>query len=374
MLLAAGAGIWWFLAHRGGADDTKEAEAEPTAQVQVAPLRRGQIERTLVAYGTAGAAPGGIRSVAYPFESRVVAVQTSLGQMVAAGDALLQIEPSTDARLALDTARSAEQAADKALTDTQGRFKARLATNADLAAAESASRDAHLKLDSLQSGAPDVDGLVKAPVAGVVTKLPAAPGTVVAPGGPLVELAVGNRFEVRLGVAPAEADEVKAGQAVHLAPVEAQGADAGKIATRQGTVRVVGASIDPATRLVDAFVALDDPGTPVLIGTYLRARIVVEKKEALLAPRAAVLPGEGGGGGAVIFTVSKDKAVKHEVQTGIDDGENVEITGGAEALPEGTGVVTEGASELEDKMSVAIGEMGADEGKAGKNAAEDRRP
>ena len=363
-LLAVGVGGGWRLTHRNGADEKKEAEPEPTAQVRVAPLRRGPIERTLVAYGTAASAPGGTRSVAYPFEARVVAVQANLGQTVAAGDTLLQIEPSADARLALDTARSAQQAADKALLDTQGRFRARLATNTDLSTAESAARDARLKLTSLQGRGPDADGLVKSPAAGVVTKLPAGPGTVVAPGGPLAEIAVESRFEARLGIAPADAAEVKAGQAVHLAPVESRGGEAGKAAVMQGTVRVVGASIDPATRLVDAFVTLDDPGTPVLIGTFLRAEIVVERKEALLAPRTAVLPEAGGGSGAVLYTVSQDKAVKHAVEAGIDDGENVEITHGGNALPAGTQVVTTGAYELEDKMPVKIdrGRAGPEEG------------
>ena len=204
--------------------------------------------------------------------------------------------------------------------------------------------------------APDADGIVKAPAAGVVTKLPAGPGAVIPPGGPLVEIAVENLFEARLGIAPADAGEVKVGQAVHLVPVEARGETEGKAATLPGTVRVVGASVDPATRLVDVFVSLDEAGASVLIGTYLRAEIVVEKKDALLAPRAAVLPEEGGGGGAVVFTVSKDKAVKHDVKTGLDDGNDVEIVGGGEALSDGTNVVTEGAYELEDKMPVEIGQ------------------
>lgn len=354
VLTGLGAGSYLLVKHRPAAEEKKEAEAEPTAPVQVAALRRGKIERTVRAYGTVVAASGGTRNVAYPFECRVVAVGANIGQTVAAGDTLLQIEPSADARLALESARGAQQAADKALQDTQNRFKARLATNTDLAAAESAARDARLKLDSLQARLPDAGGLVKAPAAGVVTKLPAAPGTVVPSGGPLVEIAVENRFEARLGVAPAGAGEIKSGQAVHLAPVESRRGDPANTEELHGTVRVVGASIDPATRLVDVLVALDDSGAPVLIGSYLRAEIVVETKDALLAPRVAVQPEAEGGSGGTLFTIRDDKAVKHAVETGLDDGENVEITGGAETLPEGTEVVTVGAYELEDKMAVEI--------------------
>ena len=355
-LSLAGLGFWHFF-HRASPDDKKEAEAEPTAPVQVAPLHRGTIERTLAAYGTTVAAPGGTRSVAFPFECRVVAVTANVGQSVAAGAAVLQIEPSADARLALDTAQSAQDAADKTLRDAQARFQAHLATNADLQSAQSALRDAQLKLQSLRGRSPGGDGTVRAPAAGLVTRLPAAPGTVVPAGGPLVELAVENRFEARLGIAPADAGEVKAGQSVHLFAVQARGN--AKEAALEGTVRVVGASVDPATRMLDTFVALDEPAdgaAPVLIGAYLRAAIVLEKKDALLAPRAAVLPAEGGGAGGVVFTVENGHAVRHEVTVGIDDGENVEVVPrSGHSLRDGTNVVSEGNYELEDKMAVEVG-------------------
>lgn len=370
-LLAVGGGVWWWFGHKA-AGDAAEKEPAPTAQVQVAPLRRGSIERTLIAYGTAVAAPGGVRSVAFPFECRVVAVTANVGQTVAAGEAVLQIEPSADARLALDTAQSAQDAAEKTLRDVQARFQAHLATNSDLQSAQSALRDAQLRFQSLRGRSPGTDGVVKAPAAGLITRLPAAPGTVVPAGGPLFELAVENRFEARLGIAPADAAEVKAGQSVHLFAVQARG-DA-KEAAAEGSLRTVGGSVDPVTRMVDAFVALNEPTdgtTPILIGAYLRAEIVLEKKKALLAPRAAVLPAEGGEEGAVVFTIKSGHAVRHEVEIGIDDGTSVELSNGGDSLREGTNVVTEGNYELEDKMAVEVGQPDETkkDDKAGEEAA-----
>ncbi len=349
LLLLLGGLIGWrgFFA-KGGEEDAGGEKEAVTAQVKVAPLTRGTIERTLTAYGAAITAPGGARSLSFPFECRVVSVQANVGQMAAAGDALLQIEPSADARLALDSALGARDAADRALKDTQDRLKARLATNQDLATAEAAARDARLKFESLQDRGPGADGVVRAPAAGVVTKIAAQPGAVVAAGASLLEIAVENRLEARLGIAPPDAAQVQSGQSVHLFPVGGK-ADAEPLG---GTVRVVGRSIDPTTRMVDAFVALDAAEAPMLIGTYLRAEIVTEKKEALLAPRTAVLPTEEST--QEMFTVEKDKAVKHEVKTGIDDGKNVELTAGSEKLKEGASVVTEGNSELQDGMGVEI--------------------
>ena len=355
-LLAVGALAWWFLGRGGKEPPTANGDAPPVAQVNTALLRHGEIERTFTAYGTAVAAPGATRSLSFPFECRVVAVGANVGQPVKAGDVLLQIEPSTDARLTLDTAKSVRDAADAALKDVQGRFRAHLATNADLATAQSAAREAGLKLQSLQSRLPGAEGDVLAPAAGLVISIAARPGAVVPAGGPLVELAVDNRLEARLGIAPRDSRQVRAGQPVHLTPVESR--EGASVAPMTGTVRVVGQSVDAGTRLVDGFVAFDNApatGAPVLIGTYLRAEIVVEKKQVLLAPRAAVLPDETHPGRAVLFTVAGNKAVKHEVGTGIEDGTSVEITDGSNTLADGTKVVTQGTYELEDGMAVEIG-------------------
>jgi membrane fusion protein (multidrug efflux system) len=355
----------WHALHRGGDKDdeaTKEKEPAATAEVQVAPLEHGSIERTLTAFGAAVPAPGGTRSLDFPFECRVVAVPVNVGQPVAAGDPVLQIEPSVDARLALDTARNAREAADQALKDAQVRFKSRLATNQDLATAETAARDARLKFESLAGRSPAGDGMVPAPVSGIVTKITAQPGAVVPAGGPLIEIAVENRFEARLGVAPSDAVEVKPGQTVRLASVGPRGDKAR--APLEGKVRVVGRSVDPATRMVDAIVTLDAAAPEenrVLIGTFLRAEIVVEKKEALLAPRAAVLPKAEGAVGGALFTIKGGHAVKHEVQTGIDDGERVEIIGG-EVLREGENVITQGNYELKEGMAVEIAKETPEEG------------
>ena len=353
-IVAVASLAWWLFSRGGGKDDPEGKEPAPTAQVRVIPLRRGPIERTLTVYGTAAPAPGGTRSLSFPFECRVVAVQANVGQPVQAGDVLLQIEPSVDARLALDTARGAQATADAALKDVQRRFDAHLATNADLSAAASAAHDARLRFASLQSRTPSADGDVRAPAAGLVTAVSARPGAVIPAGGPLVEIAVANRLEARLGLAPPDAARVRAGQTVRLIPVETE--TAANTAPLTGTVRVVGQSVDPATRLVDGFVALDAPppgGGAILVGTYLRAEIVLETKDALLAPRDAVLPEEIHPGRATLFTVKDGKAVQHEVGTGIDDGTRVEILAGEDGgLTDGTRVVTQGAYELEAGMAV----------------------
>lgn len=342
------ASLWWTVGRRGK-DAAEEKDPEPTAQVETAPLHRGVLERRLVAYGTVIAPPGATRTVTLPFECRVISVATSSGQRVKAGDPVLQVEQSTDAQAVFSTAESAAAAAGQALHDTQRRFQDHLATNQDLLAAQGAARDAQIKLESLQKQSSLADGILRAPFAGVITRIAVQPGAIVPVGGVLAEVATSDDLEARLGIAPADAAEVRPGQEVHISPVET-----GSTASFSGQVRTIGQSIDPSTRLVDAFVTLHPAGsTPpaMLIGSFLRAEVVTEKKEALLSPRAAVLL-EPDGKSGVIYTIKEGHASKHVVNTGLDDGEQVEITGTDGAVSSGLEVVTTGVDELEDGMAV----------------------
>ena len=81
------------------------------------------------------------------------------------------------------------------------------------------------------------------------------------------------------------------------------------------------------------------------------------KKEALLAPRAAVLPGRGSRAARVLFTVKDGQGGqargRHRHRRRRERGNH---HAARDALAEGTSVVTEGAYELEDKMPVEIGQ------------------
>lgn len=352
-LLAVLAATWWFVIRNQPGPGEADAKTMATAQVQLAPLHRGTIEKTLVAYGTATAPPGGTRIISFPLEYRVDALLVSPGQAVAAGDSLVRIQLSADSQLAFETALSAKRSAALLLADVQRRMDAHLATNQDLVAAQSAEKDAESKLDSMETGAVANDGIVHSPVAGIVTKTPAQPGMIVAAGGELVEIAVENRLEAQLGVTPPDAGEIKEGQEVRVYPVEpGHGTPAAPIS---GRVRFVGRSVDSSTQLVNAFVTLNLPaaGDPsVLMGSYLRAEIVVDTKETLLAPRDAIVPDEDGKTGA-LFSVSADgKAEKGSVSLGIDDGTNVEVSGTLVWLKPGTQVVTVGSHELDEGTPV----------------------
>jgi multidrug efflux pump subunit AcrA (membrane-fusion protein) len=64
---------------------------------------------------------------------------------------------------------------------------------------------------------------------------------------------------------------------------------------------------------------------------------------------AAVLPDEEK---RIVYTIKDKKAVKHEVKTGMEDDEQVEVLG--DALKAGEVIIVEGNYELEDGMAVTV--------------------
>jgi len=117
----------------------------------------------------------------------------------------------------------------------------------------------------------------------------------------------------------------------------------------EGSVRLVTRRIDPTTRLVDVYVSLPE-GTKLLLDGYVRGEVQHTEKNALVAPRSAVLPNESRS--YDVFTVENGKAVKHTVKVGLQNPDEVQIIG--DDLHENDSVVTVGNSELEEGMAVEI--------------------
>jgi membrane fusion protein (multidrug efflux system) len=181
-------------------------------------------------------------------------------------------------------------------------------------------------------------------MAGVIAKVNVQDGQIVPAGGPLVEIVAENEIEVKLGV---EAEDLAA--AVEGAPISISPVNNPNAASVEGSIRLVTHRIDPATRLVDVYVALPE-GTKLLLDSYVRGEIQHTEKNALVVPRSAVLPNESSG--YQLFTVANNRAVKHTIKIGVQNAKEVQII--AKDLHEGMPVVTVGNYELEDGMAVEI--------------------
>jgi RND family efflux transporter MFP subunit len=96
--------------------------------------------------------------------------------------------------------------------------------------------------------------------------------------------------------------------------------------TFTGSVTRFAHALDPATKTMLTEIEIPNPGGELRPGAYASVQLEVERKsDALLVPVQALLVEKAG---TSVFTVAEGKAKKTPVQTGFNDGVNVELTAG----------------------------------------------
>lgn len=140
------------------------------------------------------------------------------------------------------------------------------------------------------------------------------------PEARLSQLALGAKVEVKIDAY----DRVFAG---HLARINPQ--------------------IDPATRTVQIEAVLQNPDLALSPGAFARGKVFTGKDVgAVFVPRQALVTFAGV---SKVFLVKDSKAVERVVETGLREGDSVEITKG---LKPGERVVAAGAAQLANGMAV----------------------
>ncbi len=169
------------------------------------------------------------------------------------------------------------------------------------------------------------------------------PGDRTAADAPALNLAPLAGLIVRLGVESEAARRVTDGAAVTLAPVF----DASR--TFDGTAKRVHAMLNPTTRLVDVIVAIgEDDAAALTIGDQMRGTISLDKVDAIVVPRSALLRDESGD---YVFTVVSDHAHRVDVEILVDRTSDVAISGDVAA---GDPVVVSGTYQLTDGTQVEL--------------------
>ncbi len=185
---------------------------------------------------------------------------------------------------------------------------------------------------------------VRSPGGGIVADRPLYPGDMAAAGTPLFVIMDISRVVARVNVPVNEAIGVKVGE-----PANVTLTDGGR--QFPGKVTVVSPATDPNASTIQVWVELPNPGELLKPGATAHAAIVTETiRNAMLVPASAILPGEEGG--QAVLVVSADSvAHKRNVQTGVRQGDKVQILNGV--LP-GEEVVTVGGMGVDDKAKVRI--------------------
>ncbi|HHI94133.1 MAG TPA: efflux RND transporter periplasmic adaptor subunit [Gammaproteobacteria bacterium] len=318
------------------------AENTQSVAVKTTVVVEKQIGETLMAYGVIDPDPDQVLSLSLSRAGLINRVWVRLGQRVKRGAKLLEVITAPDARMQYLQAQSAVDYASLELERKQRLLKEQLATRTQVDAARKALRDARASLEALhQRGLDRTKETLRAPMDGIITRLDVTQGQRVQADTSAMLIAAEKRLIARLGVEAEDLGSLKPGTPVTLVPVFVADVRV------QSQIREVHAMINPRTHLVEVLAPIPEQQVDHLVlGSRLLAYIHLTPHPALMVPRSAVLRDEQG---TFVYTVRQSQAQKIRVRTGLERGNEIEITG---PLKVGDFVVMLGNYELHDGMSI----------------------
>jgi HlyD family secretion protein len=294
-LIAVVAGlVAWRVTHALAKQDAPPS-AIPT--VSVAEVRVSAVPTTIAIIGTIAARydmPIGVEGDG----GRVTAIHVEAGDHVKQGQVLAHLnnavlEPQvTNLEAALEQARAEAELAEAEFQRARavGASGALSAEETQKRKSSSLTAAAHVKVAAAQlaeAKARLARADVRAPADGIILTRTVEVGQTAMPGGEaLFRLSKDGETELRGQVAEQDLPLLKVGQTVDVKLT-------GTSKVYQGKIRLLGAVIDPATRLGTVKVALT-PDTNLRPGAFARAEVTVSNAERSVVPQTAVLSDDKG--------------------------------------------------------------------------------
>ncbi len=336
--------IYWFAKSKNTTlSYTSTASSEPIAQVETVRLQKGEIRKTVTAYGMVLPLPDKLKTLSVPYASQVEKIHVNQGQFVEQGQLLITLKPGVDAILQLKQAQNELSAALNEHKLLQQRIHLKLATQQDLVTSQLRLKSAEIMLKNLSNRGIGAKQTLKSNHSGIVYLVNVQQGQIVPAGTQLLQLVDQNQWVVRLGVEPEDYQHLLVGQQVLITPVNTSVTKPVK-----GRIEIITHQIDPSTRLLNVFVR-PELNQELLINSFVQGQIIIASVNILRVPLQAVLPDDGG---YSLFTIKKSLAVKHRVQIGLENDNYVELI--HSDLKEQDEVVVLGNYELEPDMAVSV--------------------
>jgi RND family efflux transporter MFP subunit len=196
---------------------------------------------------------------------------------------------------------------------------------------------------------------IRSPIKGVVTDRPLYAGETPAAGAPLITVMDTSSLIAKAHIAQSLAQQMKIGDDATIGvpgitdPVPAK-------------VAVISPALDPGSTTIEIWLKVDNKAGALKVGTPVKVSITGHTVEnALKVPTSAILAAQDGSKSVMVIGAD-GKAHKKAVQTGIQDGDDVQITQG---LTQADTVITTGSYALDEGAKVKIGKGDEDEGKGG---------
>lgn len=317
----------------------------PVTQAQLVHSTSGPVEQTIQTTGTVHAKETAIVSAQVP--ARIREVRVRAGDTVRAGQTLVTLDDAA-MQSALDQAHAGQAAAEKQqmaaesdaslASQTLARYQMlkdqKSVSPQEFDEVQKRSEAAQLRVASYAAQSQQAKAAVvsaqtqlgytvlRAPFAGVVTARMADPGTLAAPGVPLVQVDRDGPLQVDTTVDETLISSVRMGMKV---PVTVAGVDAGNLS---GTVAEIVPAADPGSR--SFLVKLDLPRLKGLhAGMYATAGFPGAEKPMILAPESAIVMR---GSLACVYAIDQaGLAQLRYVTLGNRHGNQLEILSGLEA-------------------------------------------
>ena len=329
------------------AAEPNSAISPPSALVSVTKTKLMKVTNSMIAYGTVEYAPEQSQVLNVQGDGIVSKVMVAAGQRVRKGEALLELSVTANAHTEFENARIAVNFAAKDLERLKGLRVRQLATNLEVQTAEETLARAQATLANvLKREGDSALRILHAESDGVVDQVTVHHGEIAVAGSPLIRLVKGDQLRVLLGVEAEDLPLMHEGLQVDVSPLN-QDARPSK-----GHIQQIYRQIDPKTRLAEVVVGL--PVAPgLLAGAVVKGEIILGKQTVLTIPRSAVLSRDGHN---YVFIARNSRAILKWVNTGQENGDNVEIRHG---LTVGDDVVTLGNYELEHGMLLRVQGQGS---------------
>lgn len=321
------------------------ARRRPDPLVKVEPAKLDAFVERLEAVGTARANEQVTLSA--PVTERVVTLNFSDGGFVRKGQVIAVLARGQEqAQLAQAQARAAE--AQKQLDRLDELRRRGFATNSAVDAQTALAQSARAQAAEAQASIGD--RVLRAPFSGYVSLRNISRGAIVQAGAEVATISDLSQIKLDFTVPETMLTSVREGQSI-----EAKAA-AYPDQRFTGRVESIDPVINPQTRAATVRAILPNQGRKLMPGMLLTVSIVSAARQSLAVPELSIV---GEGERSYVFVVENGAAKRIPVETGVRDGQKVEILGG---LRPGQQVVTEGVVKVSDGQKVRVAGRGGPAG------------
>ena len=186
---------------------------------------------------------------------------------------------------------------------------------------------------------------IRSPINGVVAERSSYPGEIAAAGTPLLVVMDTSAIIAKVHIPEQDAALLKVGNDAEITASGLEG-------TIPAKITVVSPATDPNSTTVEVWAQASNKKNQLRPGTTAQLSITAQKiEDVLIVPAAAIVKQPEGEGIGLMVVGADGRAHLHVVQTGIQNGEEVQILSGVKP---GQQVVTTGAYGLPDNAQVKI--------------------